>query len=340
MSAGAGDLVVVETSTGQMEVTVPDGVSSGDTFEIELGDVSAEIEEHVLELDSTTDALDAANHERLEKAEDNDQGFDVEAGEPFYESAATEEQTETLLVACPTDSAPGDVLVVTTSTGQDVEVAIPDGVGPGDEFEVTVALGLLEVSTDDKNAFIRNSKDPSACETGSGEDVNLEVEQHQQIETQLHDEDTHEEKMETLLVTCPEGMLAGEVLHVMTSAGQEVEVTIPDGVDSGDDFEVTVHLGDDDDGVSRADVEDAAALAEAEAELARLEAEAEKLEQLDENEHALAESSNVETLLIVCPEGVDSGDLLLVVASTGEDVEVEVPEGVMPGDEFEVNIQL
>ena len=39
---------------------------------------------------------------------------------------------------------------------------------------------------------------------------------------------------------------------------------------------------------------------------------------------------------VSCPEGVVPGQLILVTAPDGRDVEAEVPEGISPGDEFEM----
>ena len=46
----------------------------------------------------------------------------------------------------------------------------------------------------------------------------------------------------------------------------------------------------------------------------------------------------LETLTVVCPEGVSAGDMLYVSTPDGDEVEVAVPEGVGPGDEFEVQL--
>lgn len=52
------------------------------------------------------------------------------------------------------------------------------------------------------------------------------------------------------------------------------------------------------------------------------------------------DDANVETLVVVCPEGVTAGELLTIEASNGMEVDIEVPEGVGEGDEFEVEIDL
>ena len=61
-------------------------------------------------------------------------------------------------------------------------------------------------------------------------------------EDQLDDEGAPE----FITVTSPAGMSAGELLLVTCSDGREVEVTIPQGVLGGDEFEVFVGELDED----------------------------------------------------------------------------------------------
>ena len=49
-----------------------------------------------------------------------------------------------------------------------------------------------------------------------------------------------EEQPETLDVTCPEGVSAGDIIYVQYGE-EEVEVTVPDGVAAGDEFEVNIN---------------------------------------------------------------------------------------------------
>eukprot|EP01047_Picozoa_sp_COSAG01_P067274 COSAG01_NODE_9465_length_2437_cov_17.224027_3_plen_358_part_00 len=51
-----------------------------------------------------------------------------------------------------------------------------------------------------------------------------------------------------------------------------------------------------------------------------------------------ADHQAVQTLLVVCPEGVEAGMALCVTGPDGREIEVAVPEGVGPGDEFELEI--
>jgi|TARA_B110000971_G_scaffold13575_2_gene12619 hypothetical protein len=40
--------------------------------------------------------------------------------------------------------------------------------------------------------------------------------------------------------------------------------------------------------------------------------------------------------MVGCPDGVSEGDLLYVNTPGGREITVEVPEGIGPGDDFEV----
>ena len=55
---------------------------------------------------------------------------------------------------------------------------------------------------------------------------------------------------------------------------------------------------------------------------------------------AVVELAEVETeaayMLVACPDGVAAGELIVVDTPDGQDLEVEVPEGIEGGMEFEV----
>ena len=57
-----------------------------------------------------------------------------------------------------------------------------------------------------------------------------------------------------------------------------------------------------------------------------------------EQEEAEAQEAASDTILVGCPEGVSAGDLLYVQTPDGREVSVEVPDGIGPGDEFEVYV--
>lgn len=129
----------------------------------------------------------------------------------------------TLSVVCPDGVHAGETLFLTTPDGQELEVVVPDGVGPGDAFELYLPSAEA----------VSSEADDSAPRT------------EQELD-EAHDdatEKTHTDgKSENLLITCPEGVGSGEFLLVSTTAGQEVEVQIPEGIEPGDDFKVTVDL--------------------------------------------------------------------------------------------------
>lgn len=58
-------------------------------------------------------------------------------------------------------------------------------------------------------------------------------------------------------------------------------------------------------------------------------------------EEAAADAADAEearTILVTCPEGVESGDNILIDTPDGDELEIVVPDGVSAGDDFEVNL--
>ena len=107
---------------------------------------------------------------------------------------------------------------------------------------------------------------------------------------------------EYVLVVCPESVDAGQLILVSTADGRDVQTEVPEGVKPGDEFEVFI-------GVVRSGVEPLSPTG-------------------DDSDY----------MLVSCPEGVVPGQLILVTAPDGRDVEAMVPEGICPGDEFEVYV--
>eukprot|EP01052_Picozoa_sp_SAG31_P021102 SAG31_NODE_1614_length_7741_cov_4.817849_4_plen_634_part_00 len=64
------------------------------------------------------------------------------------------------------------------------------------------------------------------------------------------------------------------------------------------------------------------------------------VQEIEIPEETTTEEDGVETLSVVCPDGVGPGDSLFIQTEDGEEMEIEVPEGVEPGDEFEVQITI
>ena len=105
---------------------------------------------------------------------------------------------------CPT---PGDTLPVEVADGPEVDVVVPDGVAPGEVFEI--------LNPD----FAGDEQD----EDGEEED-----------------EEGDEEGEVDITVTVPEGVSEGDTILIETPSGVEMEVVVPDGCSEGEDFIVTV----------------------------------------------------------------------------------------------------
>jgi hypothetical protein len=135
---------------------------------------------------------------------------------------ATEEDSTvlTLLVVCPPGVAPGDFIYLTALDGQELEVAVPDGVQPGDEFELS--LPATDVLLEPGPAALHD--DELAVVGGGG--------------------GAGGDELEAMAIVCPEGVGPGEALAVMSPRGVEVEVLVPESVRPGEEFEVTVACGE------------------------------------------------------------------------------------------------
>ena len=103
------------------------------------------------------------------------------------------------------------LLFIMTPDGREVECEVPADVAQGDEFEVFVGSILDEDgAAAEANAVVNgeNSDRGDSCEP------------------KLMD------------VTCPEECSEGDVIAIELPDGTEMEVTIPEGVEPGEDFEI------------------------------------------------------------------------------------------------------
>ena len=90
-----------------------------------------------------------------------------------------------MVIVCPDGMGEGDALLVTTPSGEDAEILVPAGVGPGDEFEIEVdgpAEGEGEGATGDEPHYMvivcpdgMGEGDALLVTTPSGEDVEILV---------------------------------------------------------------------------------------------------------------------------------------------------------------------
>ena len=132
--------------------------------------------------------------QQLESLHESELATDDEEGEG-------EEEMDTMLVGCPDGCTGGDAIVVMTSWGEEVEIVVPEGIAPGDEFEVS---------------------SPRPKGHGAAESL-----------------DEAEDAPQTMVVVCPEGCGPGDAIVVSNHDGAELEVLIPDGIHEGDEFEVS-----------------------------------------------------------------------------------------------------
>eukprot|EP01043_Picozoa_sp_COSAG02_P063921 COSAG02_NODE_9194_length_2294_cov_3.903886_2_plen_214_part_01 len=111
-----------------------------------------------------------------------------------------------MAIECPEGVEAGTALVIEGPGGEDIQVVVPEGVGPGDTFEVDVG--------------------------GGGE------EEEEAVAAPEQDEWTPRSGM--MDITVPEGVGPGQALLITTPAGQDVEVVVPDGLAPGDTFQVSI----------------------------------------------------------------------------------------------------
>ena len=55
----------------------------------------------------------------------------------------------------------------------------------------------------------------------------------------VDEQDGHEDNV--FVIVCPEGTMAGQTISVIRPGGQEVELTVPQGVNAGEEFEVCLN---------------------------------------------------------------------------------------------------
>jgi hypothetical protein len=114
-----------------------------------------------------------------------------------------EEERDMMMIECPDGSGPGDLILIEGPDGEDVEVTVPDGVGPGDTFHYDLNLYAEGRAGDDEAS---SETDPSAA---AG----------------------------LMMIECPDGSGAGDLILIEGLDGEDVEVIVPDGVGAGDTFQ-------------------------------------------------------------------------------------------------------
>jgi DnaJ-class molecular chaperone len=131
-----------------------------------------------------------------------------EEEEQEQEEESVDTTITTITLTCPPDTRSGESIVVETEDGE-MDITIPEGVEPGDEFDIDI---------------VTNS--------GGGAGDGPEAEG-------VREEYSYDGAGNAITVTCPAGVTVGDSIFVETGDG-EIEVTIPEGVEPGDEFDVVL----------------------------------------------------------------------------------------------------
>ena len=184
------------------------------------------------------------------------------------------------LYTCPDNMVGGDFMLVAAPDGSEVEIQIPGGVQPGEEFEALVGAGdgvALEDAGESvaaaaaAAAAVAAAAAPQAQEkarakkkgrkAGGGflaccagkpmaddgpADMSSNEAAPADIDLDLDEPEQYPEDEDYLLVVCPDGMLPGEVTEVTLADGSLFTVEIPAGIEPGDEFEVYIGPADED----------------------------------------------------------------------------------------------
>jgi hypothetical protein len=132
--------------------------------------------------------------------------------------------------------------------------------------------------------------------------------------------------------TVPEGLEGGDVVVVTAPDGREMEVTVPEGMQQGEEFEVDVTP-------RAAGSIPAVALGDEEAapqQQEQQQQQQQQKQQQEEEEEEEEESVDADVITVTVPEGAIAGDVIVVETPAGLELEIEVPKGCVEGEEFEV----
>ena len=94
-------------------------------------------------LDKSVKIWDSTTGECVQTLEVEPDGVAAEEEAAKSDAAATDDgvdDAEFMLVACPEGVVPGQLILVTTPDGRDVEAEVPEGISAGDEFEVFIGV--------------------------------------------------------------------------------------------------------------------------------------------------------------------------------------------------------
>eukprot|EP01052_Picozoa_sp_SAG31_P005720 SAG31_NODE_256_length_19032_cov_5.305181_7_plen_1244_part_00 len=230
------------------------------------------------------------------------QQIDVPAAPP--DNGASNDQDdddlETLEIVCPDGVGPGDTLYVTCPDGDEVEILVPDGVSAGDVFDVSLRRNSNDAGGQDGHDEQMDAFEMLQSTLGALEDHSGS---RLKDDEQKDDEsDTQEDQVQIQPLQRQTDAVAGQTLR--RGPSRRYSVSLEQG--SLDSFvqQIDVPAAPPDNGASNDQDDD-----------------------------------DLETLEIVCPDGVGPGDTLYVTCPDGDEVEILVPDGVSAGDVFDVSLQ-
>jgi hypothetical protein len=330
-----GETLYVTTPDGdELEVVVPEGVGEGDEFDVSTIDmiggaadeasveglgpeVEAGLREDVFDMHSLLAGTQvhaspsggprrrfsiALSKGALDGLAQGENMADVDAVLDVVEM--DDADAEFLTVTCPAGVSPGETLYVTTPDGDELEVIVPEGVGEGDEFDVSIKI----------DAYVEAEAHAEAVET--------EGKRQQEVENEITAEVADDPvfgKLLSMSDDAPEpaiegglseevfdmhSLLAGTQAHASPSGGPRRRFSIALSKGALDGLAQGENMADVDAVLDVIEMDDA----------------------------------DAEFLPVTCPAGVSPGETLYVTTPDGDELEVVVPEGVGEGDEFDVSI--
>lgn len=202
---GPGDLLLVTVGESDVEVRVPDGCEAGDTFVVDVetdGESEYEAdtdqpepsvpaeerpveaaeeglldeeEEFMIEIAASlapSRRMKLGHKYRLQAASDSDE----DAGDEPKLEPESEGQYVTIFVTVPEGSQGGDSVTVPLDDGREVVVTIPEGLGPGDQFECSVSAEEEDEETTDAEQPVSDQGSDAGLEAEPAPELNSEHE--------------------------------------------------------------------------------------------------------------------------------------------------------------------
>lgn len=208
--------------------------------------------------------------------------FDVD------ESARLACQNQTLYITCPPGAKGGDNLNVTTTDGYDVEVAVPAGILPGQDFVAVV------LSDDPHGPHWSHWSQLGSQLSGDSTDVSGAAGHVSPRTSSAHEFDAGQVDRSSVLASFKN--VTGNVPNASGAMEAEYDALMNSIMDTGTPMD-SISLG---------------------------------------SERADDKAEDGTYMLVASPDGAQPGDIVIVTAPDGSELEVQVPDGIESGGEFEV----